>query len=153
MNELPMSTANSISSMLANNMYGSLSIGDHLHKVRGIEGMNTFQTKPSSEYALFEEDSNIFCFKTTDEKNQATERYFVFQEITKEEALQTISPYLMKGELESFKENVLAAIRGELNSFKEEILNAQQPIRSGNANTNGKPYSQQRNRTTDNDQQ
>ena len=153
MSELSMSTANSISSMLANNAFGSLSLGDHVNKVRGVEGMNTFQTKPSSEYALFEEESNIFCYKTTDEKNQATDRYFAFQEITKEEALQMISPYLMKGELESFKENMLAAIRDELSSFKEEILNAQQPIRSGNANINGKSYNQQRNRTADNDQQ
>lgn len=132
MNEMSMNTANSLGNLLANNMFGSLNVGDHLHKVRGIEGMNTFQTKPSSEYALFEEDSNIFCFKTTDEKNQSTERYFMFQEITKEEALQTISPYLMKGELESFKDNILTAIRGELSSFKEEILNGQQSVRSSN---------------------
>ena len=106
MNEMSLNAANSFGSMLANNMFGGLTVGDHVHKVRGIEGMNTFQTKPSSEYALFEEDSNIFCFKTTDEKNQATERYFAFQEITKEEALQTISPYLMKGEYlhEMFKQ-------------------------------------------------
>ena len=146
-----MNTANNYASMLANSMFGSLNAGEHLHKVRGIEGMNTFQTKPSSEYALFEEDSNIFCFKTTDEQNHASERYFAFQEITKEEAMQTISPYLMKGELDVFKENVLSAIRGELSSFKEEILNAQQSVRNGNKTYNN----QQRNRNaaTESEQQ
>ena len=151
MNEVPMNTANTFGNMLASNMLNGLNLGDHLHKVRGIEGMNAFQTKPSSEYALFEEDSNIFCFKTTDEQNHASERYFAFQEITKEEALQTISPYLMKGKLGAFKENVLSAIRGELSSFKEEILNAQQSVRNGNKTYNN----QQRNRNaaTESEQQ
>lgn len=150
MNEMPMGTANAFGSMLANSMLNGLTVGDHIHKVRGIEGMNTFQTKPSSEYALFEEGSDIFCFKTTDDKNQATERYFRFQEITKDEALQEISPYLMKGELDSFKENMLTAIRGELTTFKEEILNAQQSVRSGNVYN--KSNNQSRNRNSDNDQ-
>ena len=135
MNEMPMANANALASLMANNSFGGLSIQDHLHKVSGIEGMNLFQTRPSSEYALFEENSNVFCCKTTDAANTPTYRYFAFQEISKEEAMQEISPYLMKGELDSFKENVLSAIRGELSQFKEEIINAQQSVRNnGNAN-------------------
>lgn len=151
MNEMSMNAANALASAFTNNgtplslnTFGS----DHLHKVRGVEGMNTFQTKPSSEYALFEEDSNIFCFKTTDAQNHATDRYFRFQEITKEEAIQDLSPYLMKGELDSFKENVLSAIRTELNSFREEIINAQQSVRSGNKANNN----QQRPKSIESDQ-
>ncbi len=150
MNEMSMNNANALASLLANNSGLGTFGSDHLHKVSGIEGMNTFQTKSNSEYALFEEQSNIFCCKSTDASNTPSYRYFAFQEISKEEAIQEISPYLMKGKLDSFKENVLSAIRGELNSFKEEIINAQQSVRSSanKAYTN----SQQRNRTAETDQ-
>lgn len=130
MNEMSMSNANTLANMLSNSSFGGFSQQDHLHKVSGIEGMNLFQTKPNSEYALFEESSDIFGLKTTDASNNASLRYFTFCEISKEEAMREISPYLMKGELDSFKENMLGAIRDELGRFKEELLNAQQPVRS-----------------------
>ena len=150
MNEMSMNSANALANLLTNNS-GLGSFGsEHLHKVSGIEGMNTFQTKPNSEYALFEEQSNIFCCKSTDASNTPSYRYFAFQEISKEEALQEISPYLMKGELDSFKENVLTAIRGELSSFKEEILNAQQFVRSNNDRK--QPTQQHSSRGTDTSQ-
>ena len=129
-NELSLTNANALASLFSQNMNsGNIYGQDHVHRVSGIEGMNTFQTKPSSDYALFEEDSDIFCFKVTDASNSPSYRYFAFKEITKEEALQEISPFLMKGELESFKEDMLSAIRAEMSNFKEDILNGQQSIR------------------------
>lgn len=130
--ELSLSNANALANLL--NSGSSLSYGsEHLNKVKGIEGFNTFPTKPSSEYAVFEADSDIMCIKVTDEKNTSFDRYFAFKEISKEEAMKEISPYLMKGELDSFKDSMLTAIKSELSSFKEEILNAKQPIQSVDA--------------------
>lgn len=125
MNEFPMSAANML--MANMNLNGQT---ERLHKVSGIEGMNTFQTKPSSEYVLFEENSDIFCVKSTDANNTPTCRYFAFKEISKEEALHEISPYMMKDEFNSLKEDIISAVRGEMSSFREEILNGQQFIRN-----------------------
>lgn len=132
-NELSLSDANALASLLSaktNSLNSALYGSDHLNKVSGIEGMNAFQTKANSQYALFEENSDIFGIKITDETNTPTIRYFAFKEISKEEAMQQISPYLMKGELDSFKADILNSIRSEMTSFKEEILNAQQYIRN-----------------------
>ena len=128
--ELPLANANALASMIAGNanvtnLYGS----EHLNKVRGVEGMDSFQTKPSSEYPLFEENSDIMCIKITDASNNATCRYFAFNEISREEAMRQISPYVLKVELDSLKKDILDSIRTEMGSFKEEILNAQQSIR------------------------
>lgn len=151
MNEMSMGTANALASVLNNGSSIGLIGSDHINKVSGIEGMASFQTKANSSYALFEESSDIFCFKTTDAMNNPTMRYFTFNEITKEEAISKLSPYIMKGELESFETEILSTIRSELSSFKEEILNAQQSVRN-NANAS-KPYGQQRNRANEPEQQ
>ena len=147
---MPMNTANGLASLLAANSFGSGLLGqqDHLNKVSGVEGMSMFQTKPSSEYVLFEENSDIFCCKTTDSANNPTYRYFAFHEITKEEAMREVSPYLMKGELEAFKDNILSAMKEELTSFKEEIINAKQSVRNNEYKSN-----QQRNNSTDSNKQ
>ena len=134
MNENPLNLANQY----------LLSQQEHPHKASGIDGMNNFPTKPSSETIIFEANSDIFCVKETDANNAVVSfRYFAFQEISKDEALRQISPYLMKGELDSFKQDIMSSIRSELSSFKEDILNGQQFIRkngtapndAGNAST------------------
>lgn len=143
MNEMGMANANALASMLAsqNSSFGAFG-QERLHKVSGIEGMNTFPTKPNCEYVLFEENSDIFCVKTTDQANTPTSRYFAFREISKEEAMQEISPYLMKGELETFKEDIMSALRSELSMFKEDIFNGQQFVRNQANRPNGaKPAS------------
>lgn len=128
--ELSLPNANAVASMLTNNAglgnFGS----EHIHRVAGVEGMVSFQTKPSSDYALFEENSDIFGVKVTDASNNATLRYFKFSEITKEEAIREISPFVMKGELDALKEDMLSAIKSEMSHMKEEILNAQQSVRT-----------------------
>lgn len=130
-NELSLVNANSLASALAGtntgmtNLYGS----DHLNRVRGIEGMDSFQTKPSSEYALFEDNSDILCVKVTDASNNATSRYFSFKEITREEAMQQISPYVMKVEMDSLKKDISELIRSEIRALKEEMLDGQQFVR------------------------
>ena len=137
--ELSMPNANAIASMLTNGS-GLGSFGsEHINRVRGIEGMQSFATKPSSDYALFEESTDIFCFKTTDASNNATERYFAFHEITKDEAIREISPYVMKGELDTFKEDMLSAIRTEMSHMKEDILNAQQSVRPKQSSSSTEP--------------
>lgn len=110
---------------------------EHPHKASGIDGMNNFPTKPSSETIIFEANSDIFCAKETDANNAIVScRYFAFQEISKEEAMRQISPYLMKGELDSFKDDIMSSIRSELSSFKEDILNGQQFIRKNGTAVN-----------------
>lgn len=133
-NELPLANANAIANALAGNnssitsLYGS----EHLNRVRGIEGMDSFQTKASSEHVLFEENNDVMCIKVTDASNNSTDRYFSFKEITRQEAMQLISPYVMKDELDSFKNDIIDSFKTEIASFKEEILNAQQPVRKQN---------------------
>lgn len=130
MNEMPLGTATGYASLLS----GGLNQQEHLHKVSGIEGMNTFQTKPSCDYALFEENSDIFCVKSTDASNTPSYRYFAFQEISREEAMQKISPYLMKSEFDTLKTDIISAVRSEMQSFKEDILNGQQFVRTSKSN-------------------
>lgn len=136
MNELPLSSANALASLLtpaASSLSSSLQ--EHLHKASGIDGLENYVTKPSSEVPIFEANSDIFCVKSTDSANNVTGcRYFAFQEISREEAMQKISPYIMKGELESVKEDLRSFIKSEFGSLKEELLNAKQPIRNNQSN-------------------
>lgn len=137
MNEIPVNTANTLASLMTAQNQNPLmsSLQEHLHKASGIEGFNTYPTKPSSETVVFEASSDIFCVKVTDANNNPTScRYFAFREISREEAMQEISPYLMKGELDSVKEDLRSFIRSEFGSLKEELLNAKQPIRSNQSN-------------------
>ena len=140
--ELPIGTANAVANTLANNLNAVTGLSslnqDHICKANGVDGMNSFGTRPNSDYAIFDMNSDVFCTKFTDGSNVATMRSFSFQEITKEEAMRLSSPYLMKGELDSFKTDILAAMKSdilsavkeEMNNFKEELLNGQQSIRN-----------------------
>ena len=130
--EVPLNNANVLASALVNN----LGAQDHLNRASGLEGFKAFQTKPSSEYSIFEENSDVMCVKTTDAQNNPTYRYFAFHEITKDEALQQISPFVMKGELSAIKEDMISVIRSEMNRMKEEILDAQQLVRPKQSDTN-----------------
>lgn len=129
--EMPLNNAN----VLANALVGNLGQQDHLNRASGLEGFKSFQTKPSSEYSIFEENSDVMCVKTTDAQNNPSYRYFAFHEITKDEALQQISPFVMKGELSAIKEDMISVIRSEMNRMKEEILDAQQFVRPKQCDT------------------
>lgn len=136
MNELPLASANALASLLtpATSSLTS-SLQEHLHKASGIDGLNNYATKPSSETVVFEANSDIFCVKITDASNNVTAcRFFAFREISKEEAMQEISPYVMKGELESVKEDLRSFIKSEFGSLKEELINAKQSIRNDQSN-------------------
>ena len=77
-------------------------------RVNGIEGARAFPTAPNSVVALFDENQDLFYFKTTDAANYPTIRTFKFTEVTenpRDERYLTVE---------------------EFNKFKEELLNGKQ---------------------------
>ena len=68
--ELPIGTANAVANTLANNLNAVTGLSslnqDHICKANGVDGMNSFGTRPNSDYAIFDMNSDVFCTKFTD---------------------------------------------------------------------------------------
>lgn len=61
-------------------------------RVKGLEGARMFPCGPNEELALFDEDSDIFFYKTTDMGGTASLRKFSFQEEPIEEETSPVAP-------------------------------------------------------------
>lgn len=107
----PMAQMQSIQAQLSQ-MRGPSGHQSNVEKIKGgIESVKMYATLPNSQYVLFEEDDDVFWFKTTDASNYATIRRFRFYE---EEENKSDSRYLTVE---------------EFNKFKEEFLNGKQSVR------------------------